>query len=322
MDLGSIFNAAVTYGLPLIALGSVALGSLYTIAQEHVGLVTRFGKHVRTNEEAGLKFKIPFIESVKEISMQEYQVDEELETKTTDNLFVKLPIAIHYQVSDAATFHFKKGNGVQLMKKVVAAAVREYTSKKDFQELYDERQEIKAGVLEKVEEQVAGFGLTINDIVIDEPAASDQVKKTFDRVRSSALEKDAAQNEADAEFIRKVRSAEADKARDILRGEGAAGYRQKIFDQYGEQMEDLVSKGVSREEAVRVMMKVMEFDTWREVGTEGKNMVIVTGDSENSRQLANMQTLTRTMGTPSPEQDTGPRKQPPPAAEPMGPMPG
>ena len=281
MDIGTIFNIAA-WGAAGVTTMGLLLSGLYTVRQEHQALVTRFGRHVRTNETPGLKFKIPFIEGKKEISLQEYQTSENLTTKTTDDLFVDLPIAIHYQVSDPATFWFKKGNAEGLMKKVVAAAVREYTSKKDFQELYDERQEIKTGVLEKVEDQVQGFGLQINDIIIDEPQASEDVQKTFDRVRSSALEKDAATNEAEAAYIRDVKAAEAARDRDLLRGEGAAGYRQKIFDQYAEQIDALVSKGTPRTEAVNMMIKIMELDTWREVGEKGNSFVITGSNGDSS----------------------------------------
>jgi regulator of protease activity HflC (stomatin/prohibitin superfamily) len=289
MDMSTVFNIA-SIGLGSIAGITAAIslvkGTFYTVEQEHQGLVTRFDRHVRTNEEPGLKVKIPFIEKVHEISMQEFQATENLETKTTDNLFVSLPIAIHFQVSDPAIFKFKKGNAVDLMKKVVSAAVREYTSGKTFQELYDERQEIKQGVLDKVEEQVGSFGLQINDIIIDEPQASAQVESDFDGVRSAQLKQDAAEYEAKADYIRKVESARADKDRDLLRGEGAAGYRKKIFDQYAEQIDELVTKGTPREEAVSMMIKIMELDTWREVGEKG-NSFVITGSGDSSGDFTN-----------------------------------
>lgn len=305
-----------------VGLAVLAKASLYTIQQEHQGLVTRFGRHVRTNTDPGLKAKIPFIESVKSISMQEFQVDEMLETKTTDNLFVKLPIAIHFQISDPATYHFKKGNATQLMKKVVAAAVREYTSGKDFQELYDERQQIKEGVLEKVAEQVGGFGLSINDIVIDEPQASSEVKETFDRVRSSALEKDAAKNEAEADYIRTVKRAEADKQRNILIGEGVAGFREKILTGYAELRAKLIDDGVDADTADRFMEEAMRLDTLRDIGDKG-NMVIVTPDTGTGSRIAELQTLGQTLGQkPAAEQDNGTARKaeavvPPAPAAPM-----
>ncbi len=277
----------------LIIFCAVVLSGLYTVDQQYEGLVTRFGKHVRTNPLAGLKIKIPFIERVVRISMKERQVDEALTTKTTDDLFVELPISVHFQVNNSAVYYFEKEDPVRLMKKVVAASVRKYTSAKSFQELYDERQEIKQGVMDAVHEQVTGFGIQINDIVIDEPQASEAVKKTFDRVRSSSLEKDAAKNEAEAEYIRRVRSAEADKERNILIGQGVAGFREKIASGYSTLRKKLIDDGVDPNAADNFMAEAMRLDTLRDIGDKG-NMVIVSPDSNVGGRIAELQTLSKT----------------------------
>lgn len=298
IDLGNAFGAVAHVGLyaGVAATALLALrGTFYTVPQRHTGLVTRFDEHVRTNDTPGLKMKIPLIEAVDIVSRQEYQTKEMLETKTADDLFVKLPISIHYEVSDPAVFHFNKDKPVALMSNVVSAAVREYTSQKRFQELYNERQQIKDGVLAKVAEKVSGFGVHINDIVIDEPQASPEVKHTFDRVRSSALEKEAATNEAEADYIRTVKRAEADKQRNILIGEGVAGFREKIADGYASLRKKLVADGVDPGAADSFMEEAMRLDTLRDVGDKG-NMVIVTPDSSTGARVAELQTLSRSIG--------------------------
>lgn len=286
MDLGTIFTMAA-YGVGALTSLTAFISSFYTIPEAHVGLVTRFGRHVRTNDKPGPKLKIPLIESVQGVSMQEQIMPDVLDTKTKkgDDVTVKLPISIHYNIVDPATYTFKKTNPLGLMKDVVSAAVREYTSTKTFQEIYDERMEIKDYVLEKIKEQVAGYGILVNDIIINEPQVSSEMKANFDRVRSSALALEAAQNEAQAEYIKTVKDAEAHKMRDLQRGEGAAGYRKKIFDQYAEQIDELVQKGTPREEAVHVMMKIMELDTWREVGDKG-NAFVITGSGGDGGDFA------------------------------------
>lgn len=304
MDLGNAFALATQigmYGAAALGLYLTARGTFYSVPQQHTGLVTRFGEHVRTNETPGLKVKIPLVESVARISGQEFQTKEMLETKTNDDLFVKLPISIHYQVSDPAVFHFNKKDPVGLMSNVVSAAVREYTSQKTFQDLYNERQEIRDGVLAKVADKVGGFGLHINDIVIDEPQASAEVKHTFDRVRSSALEKDAAKNEAEAEYIRTVKRAEADKQRNILIGEGVAGFREKVANGYAGIRQKLITDGVDPTAAERFMEEAMRLDTLRDIGDKG-HMVIVTPDTATGSRIAELQTLTRTT-----EQNNQPR---------------
>ena len=289
--MSAALNGTIYFGLAVA--GYVTLKSaLFTVKQKNVTLITQFGKHVRTETEPGLHMKIPFIQKIAQnVSTAEFQVDEELETKTIDDLFVKLPISIHFEVVDAPIYHFNKGNPLQLMKKNVSAAVREYTSGKSFQDLYKERQEIRKGVLEKVDEKVKQFGIRINDIVIDEPQATQAVKSSFDRIRSSAADLETAKNESEKAKIMTVKEAEAARDRDLLRGEGAAGYRQKIFSQYAEQIQALVDKGTSREEAVQVMMEIMRLDTYREVGDKG-NMVIVVPSSDNSGATKTLTDLT------------------------------
>ena len=39
---------------------------IYTIPQNHVVLIKRFGKHSRVQRD-GLRFKLPFIESIKKV---------------------------------------------------------------------------------------------------------------------------------------------------------------------------------------------------------------------------------------------------------------
>lgn len=278
----------VILSILLLILIVAAFNAVFIVHQRHVGLVTRFGKHIRTIENPGLHIKIPFIDKVEaRISTAEKQAEETLQTKTSDDLFVDLPIAIHYEVSDSAIYWFDKGDAVKLMKKVVAAAVREYTSGKDFQELYNERQEIKDGVMDKVFDKVSQFGIQINDIVIDEPAASSQVKATFDRVRASALEKEAAVNEAAADKIRIVAKAEADKERNILIGEGVAGFREKIASGYTHLRKQMVADGIDPNSADLFMSEMMHLDTIRDVGDKG-NMVIVTETGTSSKEGTDM----------------------------------
>ncbi len=298
MDLGNIFSTAAQvgmYGAAALGLYLTARGTFYTVPQHHTGLVTRFGEHVRTNETPGLKTKIPFIESVARISRQEFQTKEMLETKTADDLFVKLPISIHFEVSDPAVYHFNKDKPVGLMSNVVSAAVREYTSQKKFQELYNERQQIRDGVLEKVGEKVGEFGLHINDIVIDEPQASAEVKQTFDRVRSSALEKEAAANEAEAQYIRTVKEGEGIAKRSALVGEGIAGLRENVAKGYDKSRKMLVDGGMDPEMADSFILEAMRLDTLRDIGDKG-NMVIVTPDNETGSRIAELQTVGATRG--------------------------
>ena len=51
------------------------LGSFYTVPQNSIGVIQRFGEYSRTTEP-GLNFKIPFIEGVTKVPVKQAQTEE------------------------------------------------------------------------------------------------------------------------------------------------------------------------------------------------------------------------------------------------------
>jgi regulator of protease activity HflC (stomatin/prohibitin superfamily) len=256
---------------------------IFTVQQRTEALITSFGKHVFTAQKAGLQLKAPWpfhIVSAR-IPTDLRQVNEVLETKTRDNLFVSLPITIQYSIYNTGVYYFDTNQPVEQMSKIVSASVRKYTSGKEFQELYDERGEISEAVIADIAEAILEYGIKIRRIVVDEPAAPRDVQDAYNRVRASEREKDAAENEAAAAYIRTVKAAEADKERNILMGEGVAGFRKSIADGYAQIRGELITKGVDADVADRFMEEAMRLDTIRDVGDKG-NMVIVMPSSGGS----------------------------------------
>lgn len=308
MDLGQIVPW-VGYGAAGLAAAWYASTAIFTVGQQHEALITSFGKHTRTEKEPGLHLKQPWPFNVvaANIFTGTRQVTDPLTTKTKDDLFVGIPITIQYEVSDTPKYQFTNANPVEQMKTIVSAAVRNYASDKDFQSLYDDREEISEQVINSVGDKVADYGLTLKRIIVDEPKAPDEIVASYNKVRASERLRDAANNESEAEKIRIVKRAEAEKDAQILHGEGVAGFREKIFHNYEEQIKHLVTQGIGKEEALKVMMETMHMDVLRDIGHQG-NMVIVTdGSSAAGNRIAELQTLKATPGLPAGEQDNRPR---------------
>ena len=133
-------------------------------------MVSRFGKYRGTPRTPGLHVKIPLVDKVdQKVSTALQQIPANLDTKTTDDQFVTLPISIQFSVSDTAKYFYDTTDPNGQIKDIVTAEVRKYTSKKDFQELYDERQEISDAVIESVKSELQDYGIIVTRIVIDEP---------------------------------------------------------------------------------------------------------------------------------------------------------
>lgn len=261
----------------------------FTVPQRREALLTFFGRHVRTEYRPGLRIKWPWPFNIVAtlVPTDLRQVNEMLDTKTKDDLFVRLPITIQFEVTDTGRFYFDTNQPIEQMSKIVSASVRKYTSNKEFQELYVERDEISQAVIEDIKKQILEYGINIRRIVVDEPTAPKDVQDSYNRVRASEREKDAAQNEAAADYIRRVKAAEADKERNILIGEGVAGFRRSIAQGYTEIRQELIAQGVDPQVAEHFMEEAMRLDTIRDVGEKG-NMVLVMLQEKHDNSLANL----------------------------------
>ncbi len=266
--------------------------SFFTVPQGHERLVTRFGKLVGSARRPGLQMKLPFIDRpTKPVSTQLQQVKDKLATKTSDNIFVELPISIQFEITDTAQFLFANDNPIAQIQALVNAAVRTYTSDKDFQHLYSDRDHISQLVITSIRENMGNYGVNLRRIVIDEPHAPTEIQQAYNQVRASERAMEAAKNEAQADYIRRVKEAEADKQRNILIGEGVAGFRQRIADNYVAMAARFREAGVTPVEATDIMTKTMYLDTIRDIGDKG-NMVVVVPEGANAITAPLVGTLT------------------------------
>ena len=91
-------DPTTVYSILTFILIILILSSFFTVKQQSRAIIERFGKYVRT-AKPGLSMKIPFIDKiVQRVSLRVQQLIVEVETKTKDNVFVKLFVAIQYRV--------------------------------------------------------------------------------------------------------------------------------------------------------------------------------------------------------------------------------
>src|SRR5579864_8652235 len=82
--------------------------TFFAVEQQTTALIERFHRYVRT-AEPGLNVKVPFIDRVATtVSLKVQQLTVKVETKTRDNVFVSLDVAVQYRVTkgqEAASFY-------------------------------------------------------------------------------------------------------------------------------------------------------------------------------------------------------------------------
>ena len=98
-DIISILKTMSIF-LPILVLFIILLlfAAFFVVKQQTSALVERFGKYTSTRQ-SGLQIKIPFVDRIAgRLSLKIQQLDVVIETKTKDDVFVKLKVSVQYKV--------------------------------------------------------------------------------------------------------------------------------------------------------------------------------------------------------------------------------
>jgi membrane protease subunit HflK len=231
-------------GLVLVAIITLANLS-FQVRPEEVGLVLRFGRHVRTTEP-GLHFKLPFVEEVLRVPVQR-QLKEEFGFRTTEPgirtqyaadrfanesvmLTGDLNVAVvewvvQYRVTDPYMYLFRVRGLTDTLRSMSEAVMREVVGDRTVTEVLTVgRQEI-ATTSERLLQDLANqyeMGIVVDQIVLQDVTPPDPVKPSWDEVNQAQQQRDRLINEARAEYNKVIPRAKGEAGQAILQAEGYA----------------------------------------------------------------------------------------------------
>ena len=93
--------------VPLLIIGIfIVLSGIFTVKQQTAAIVERFGKF-HSIRHSGLQIKIPLFDRIAgRINLKIQQLDVIVETKTKDDVFVRLKISVQFQVLEHKENYF------------------------------------------------------------------------------------------------------------------------------------------------------------------------------------------------------------------------
>lgn len=236
---------------------------IFTVRQQTVAIVQRFGKHQAIGE-AGLNFKLPFADAVvARLDLRIQELTVRCETKTKDNVFVQMTIAVQYQVQNPYDAFYKLANPKSQIESYVYDVVRARLPLLTLDRAFEAKNEVADAVKSQLADIMDDFGyLIIKALVVDiDPDAA--VKESMNRINAAERLKEAAELEAEADKIRQVKAAEADAEAKHLQGIGIAKQRMAIADGLSESAE-LVRGNMdtmSAETVMALLLMTQYFDT-------------------------------------------------------------
>jgi regulator of protease activity HflC (stomatin/prohibitin superfamily) len=225
----------------------IFFGSLFSINQGYVGVITMFGKYRRV-ARPGLNMKIPILESVaRKVSIQNRSVELEFQAVTADQANVYFKSMLLYSVQNAEEETIKKvafkffadKDLMQALIRTIEGNIRSFVATKKQAEILALRKEIVEYVKLEIDQQLETWGYHLQDLQINDITFDKVILDSMSKVVASNNLKAAAENEGQALLITKTKSAEADgnatkiaaeaeKEAARLRGQGVALFRQEV----------------------------------------------------------------------------------------------
>jgi len=261
----------------LVLIG--VFSGFFTVQQQSRAIIERFGRYVRT-ANPGLNFKIPYIDHVvQRVSLRVQQLPVEVETKTLDNVFVKIFVAVQFRVIEGneADSYYKLQDHIEQIKSYVLDVVRAKVPKMNLDEVFEKKDDVGSAVKTELDVSMKIYGFEIPNALVTDVNPADNVKSAMNEIQTQQRLQVAAAAKGEANKILVVKNAEAEAESKRLQGEGIAKERRAIIDGLRESIAAFTDKigGVSAPEVLQLVLLTQYFDTMKDIGVSAGSKVIL-----------------------------------------------
>ena len=272
----------------IIAVAVTLFSGYYIVRQQTVCIIERLGKFHKI-ADPGLHFRIPWgIDRIaKCVSLKVHQNNIEIETKTKDNVFVVLDLAVQFKVDqDKVTdAYYKLLTPAAQIESYVEDAIRSSLPKYTLDESYEKKDDIAQDVFDTVSSEMLEYGYVIIKTLITSIEPDKQVKEAMNAINASQRQKCAAQELANADKIKIVTAAEADAEKDRLHGEGIANQRKAIVDGLSESFNELKSSGLSEQDVMSILLTEQYLDALQTFAKYGNHAIFLPAGASGADDI-------------------------------------
>ncbi|CAN1548881.1 HflC Membrane protease subunits, stomatin/prohibitin homologs [Flavobacteriaceae bacterium] len=283
--MGNIFLILfLTFGL------FVLFSSFFTVKQQTSAVIERFGKFlsVRTS---GLQLKIPLIDRIAgRVNLKIQQLDVVIETKTKDNVFVKLKVSVQFMVVKDTVYDafYKLEYPHDQITSYVFDVVRAEVPKLILDDVFERKDDIAIAVKRELNEAMTTYGYTIINTLVTDIDPDIQVKNAMNRINAADREKTVAEFEAEASRIRIVAKAKAEAESKRLQGQGIADQRREIAKGLVESVDVLNKVGINSQEASALIVVTQHYDTLQAIGADtNSNLILLPNSPQAGSDMLN-----------------------------------
>lgn len=268
----------------------IFLSAFFTVKQQTSVVVERFGKFLSIRQ-SGLQLKIPLIDRIAgRVNLKIQQLDVIIETKTKDNVFVKLKVSVQFMVVKETVYDafYKLEYPHDQITSYVFDVVRAEVPKLKLDDVFERKDDIAIAVKRELNEAMTTYGYTIINTLVTDIDPDIQVKNAMNRINAADREKTVAEFEAEASRIRIVAKAKAEAESKRLQGQGIADQRREIARGLVESVDVLNKVGINSQEASALIVVTQHYDTLQAIGADtNSNLILLPNSPQAGSDMLN-----------------------------------
>jgi regulator of protease activity HflC (stomatin/prohibitin superfamily) len=272
----------------IIAL--VLFSGLFIVKQQSSAIVERFGRFLVVRRP-GLHLKIPLVDKIAgRLSLRILQLDVIVETKTKDDVFVKLKVSVQYKVIEEKVFDafYRLDFPQDQITSYVFDVVRAEVPKMILDDVFEKKDEIANAVKSELNDAMSNYGYDIIKALVTDIDPDAEVKTAMNKINAAERQKVAAQYEGDAARILIVEKAKAEAESKRLQGQGIADQRREIARGLEESVDVLNNVGINSQEASALIVVTQHYDTLQSIGEEtNSNLILLPNSPQAGSDMLN-----------------------------------
>ncbi|WP_313805843.1 SPFH domain-containing protein [Flavobacterium sp.] len=268
----------------------ILFAAFFTVKQQTAVVVERFGKF-NSIRQSGLQLKIPVFDRIAgRVNLRIQQLDVVIETKTKDNVFVKMKVSVQFKVIQEKVYDafYKLEYPHDQITSYVFDVVRAEVPKLILDDVFVRKDDIAIAVKRELNEAMMTYGYDIINTLVTDIDPDTQVKHAMNRINAADREKTAAEYEAEAQRIRIVAKAKAEAESKRLQGQGIADQRREIARGLVESVNQLNDVGINSQEASALIVVTQHYDTLQAVGADtNSNLILLPNSPQAASDMLN-----------------------------------
>jgi len=261
------------------------------VQPNHTAVISRFGKVSRVRG-SGLSFYVPLLEDVTMVSNRVHSTNYDISVKTKDDVTTTLTISVllHVPTDQSVNALISLSNSDKTFSNKIHDIIRSIAQSKTLDELYMSKNEIKALCSHDFKPFCEEYGRHMDDVQIVHINPDSKVTHAMNEINAAKRLSEAARFKAEADYIGRVRDAQAEAESNRLRGEGIANQRDAILSGLQKSVESLrKATDIDSDKIMNYIIEIQRIDAGRDIGTsQSPNKVIMMPFDYNTKGFHNI----------------------------------